>query len=338
MIHSRLKVLRRPTKAQRAVSTKRRPLLSASYFSNKASISFHSLFIHTILGCIMPASAGRVRMPHNNRVSVSASLKSSNIWQKTIGFDPYASQADGEEEKAPDHDKAKQVLAVARQQNLTDGANRDDFAKKLYLGLKGGKKRRADEQVDDPRQLFDQKLLDEPVSSSEDEFLEVKDKSSRKKSKSRSKSKKSKKSRRSKDDSSSDSSDSDSESSDEERRRRRKKRRKKDKKTKKSREDARRHSSNSSSDDSCSSDDDCSRSRKRHFKKKRDKRRESRKDEVANLDSSNKERIPFHPAEIFRGSKKGYVFQQGEQGLGYYLDSRPKVDSRYLREMMKWAD
>lgn len=34
---------------------------------------------------IMPASAGRVRMPHNNRMSTSGSLQSTAIWQKTIG-------------------------------------------------------------------------------------------------------------------------------------------------------------------------------------------------------------------------------------------------------------
>lgn len=33
----------------------------------------------------MPASAGRVRMPHNNRMSTSAALKTSDIWSKTIG-------------------------------------------------------------------------------------------------------------------------------------------------------------------------------------------------------------------------------------------------------------
>lgn len=37
---------------------------------------------------IMPASAGRVRMPHNNRVSTSSALQTSSIWQKTIGYVP----------------------------------------------------------------------------------------------------------------------------------------------------------------------------------------------------------------------------------------------------------
>eukprot|EP01056_Protomagalhaensia_sp_Gyna25_P002303 Protomagalhaensia_sp_Gyna_25__2302@NODE_2261_length_1186_cov_33_776809_g1875_i0_p2_GENE_NODE_2261_length_1186_cov_33_776809_g1875_i0NODE_2261_length_1186_cov_33_776809_g1875_i0_p2_ORF_typecomplete_len196_score20_50zfCCHC_3/PF13917_6/7_9e03zfCCHC_3/PF13917_6/3_2e10zfCCHC_3/PF13917_6/8_2e03zfCCHC_6/PF15288_6/0_084zfCCHC_6/PF15288_6/1_1e03zfCCHC_4/PF14392_6/0_25_NODE_2261_length_1186_cov_33_776809_g1875_i0223810 len=40
----------------------------------------------------MPATAGRIRMPANNRVSVSDSLKLSEIWQKSVGYDPYAPQ------------------------------------------------------------------------------------------------------------------------------------------------------------------------------------------------------------------------------------------------------
>jgi hypothetical protein len=35
----------------------------------------------------MPASAGRVRMPHNNRVAAAAALKTTAIWQKTIGYE-----------------------------------------------------------------------------------------------------------------------------------------------------------------------------------------------------------------------------------------------------------
>lgn len=37
----------------------------------------------------MPATAGRIRMPANNRLSVSDSLKVSEIWQKSVGYDPY---------------------------------------------------------------------------------------------------------------------------------------------------------------------------------------------------------------------------------------------------------
>lgn len=40
----------------------------------------------------MPATAGRVRMPHNNRMSSSAALKMTGIWKDTIGYDPYAAE------------------------------------------------------------------------------------------------------------------------------------------------------------------------------------------------------------------------------------------------------
>ena len=40
----------------------------------------------------MPATAGRVRMPHNNRTHTSASLKTSGIWKNVIKYDPYANQ------------------------------------------------------------------------------------------------------------------------------------------------------------------------------------------------------------------------------------------------------
>ncbi|KAL3676276.1 hypothetical protein R1sor_026224 [Riccia sorocarpa] len=38
----------------------------------------------------MPATAGRVRMPANNRVHNSAALQTHGIWQSAIGYDPYA--------------------------------------------------------------------------------------------------------------------------------------------------------------------------------------------------------------------------------------------------------
>ena len=36
----------------------------------------------------MPATAGRVRMPANNRQSTSASLNTHSIWQNAIGCEP----------------------------------------------------------------------------------------------------------------------------------------------------------------------------------------------------------------------------------------------------------
>ncbi|KAF5470543.1 hypothetical protein F2P56_011047 [Juglans regia] len=42
----------------------------------------------------MPATAGRVRMPANNRVHSSAALQTHGIWQSAIGYDPYAPTKD----------------------------------------------------------------------------------------------------------------------------------------------------------------------------------------------------------------------------------------------------
>ncbi|GJY35836.1 phytochrome E [Tanacetum coccineum] len=38
----------------------------------------------------MPDTAGRVRMPANNRVHSSTALQTHTIWQNAIGYDPYA--------------------------------------------------------------------------------------------------------------------------------------------------------------------------------------------------------------------------------------------------------
>lgn len=37
----------------------------------------------------MPATAGRVRMPADNRLSFSNTLKASEIWKKSVGYDPF---------------------------------------------------------------------------------------------------------------------------------------------------------------------------------------------------------------------------------------------------------
>lgn len=66
----------------------------------------------------MPATAGRVRMPADNRLSVSDSLKSSEIWQKSVGYDPYApgdvNGASSAINTADVEAKAKGLFALAR--------------------------------------------------------------------------------------------------------------------------------------------------------------------------------------------------------------------------------
>ena len=44
----------------------------------------------------MPATAGKVRMPHDNRVMTSGSLSTTSVWKDVIRYDPYAAGgADG---------------------------------------------------------------------------------------------------------------------------------------------------------------------------------------------------------------------------------------------------
>mmetsp|Transcript_118315 Transcript_118315/g.334335 ORF Transcript_118315/g.334335 Transcript_118315/m.334335 type:complete len:205 (-) Transcript_118315:81-695(-) len=42
----------------------------------------------------MPATASRVSMPAGNRLSVSDSLNTHDVWQKSVGYDPYAGLGD----------------------------------------------------------------------------------------------------------------------------------------------------------------------------------------------------------------------------------------------------
>lgn len=48
----------------------------------------------------MPATAGRVRMPANNRVHSSAALQTHGIWQSAIGYDPYAPNKEEKKDKS----------------------------------------------------------------------------------------------------------------------------------------------------------------------------------------------------------------------------------------------
>lgn len=130
-------------------------------------------------------TAGRSRLPHNNRVSTSHALKTSDIWSKTIGHDPYASQTGEDGMSSGDYgsnaEKARGLLELARHQNLTGGrsgggdAGGDDFARKMFLGLKGGKKRLggvggAGVGVD---AIHARALLEVESSSSEEEFIQT---------------------------------------------------------------------------------------------------------------------------------------------------------------------
>jgi len=132
-------------------------------------------------------------MPHNNRVPAGRALVTSDIWSKTIGHDPYAAtENDGitESEAALHAEKTKTLLELAKHQNLgvnnrssKDGA--DDFARKMFLGLKSGKKRLrmdvsslGEECADDQRNVTEEmaRCLEAESSSSEEEFVEEEEK------------------------------------------------------------------------------------------------------------------------------------------------------------------
>lgn len=228
-----------------------------------------------IAGTNMPASAGRVRMPHNNRMSTSATLKTHAIWQTAIGHDPYANESEKQEntrDDKADKEKLEKVMGMARSQNVTDGAQRNDFTARMYLGLKKGKQRRGDPQA--AKDEVDPKLrglLEDPSSSSEEEFVEVEVKNEKKK---KSRKKDSKRKRRSSSSSSESSSD---ESSDHYERKRQRGKRRKRKKT------SRRRSQDS---DDSSNDSNYKRRRKEKRRRRDEKKRSPKEHKASRTDES----------------------------------------------------
>eukprot|EP00546_Thalassionema_frauenfeldii_P006043 CAMPEP_0178917548 /NCGR_PEP_ID=MMETSP0786-20121207/13307_1 /TAXON_ID=186022 /ORGANISM="Thalassionema frauenfeldii, Strain CCMP 1798" /LENGTH=209 /DNA_ID=CAMNT_0020591109 /DNA_START=156 /DNA_END=786 /DNA_ORIENTATION=+ len=206
----------------------------------------------------MPASAGRVHMPHNNRISTSGALATSDIWSKTIGHDPYAAKSEaGASGAAADEEKAKGLMALARHQKIAgdDTSGRDNFSQRLYMGLKrkkeGGRKAELETEVVEPDHY---KLLQEQESSSEEEFIEVEDDSASDKNEKKRRKKKAKKRKRKKDYESNDDASSAQE----------------EKKKEKKRKKERRRNYDQSSDESSSRD------QRRRRKKKRRKRHRRR--------------------------------------------------------------
>ena len=63
----------------------------------------------------MPTTAGKVKMPADNRVSTSASLRTSEIWQKSVKYDPYAPVNTEKANKEENLDqRAKNLFTLAR--------------------------------------------------------------------------------------------------------------------------------------------------------------------------------------------------------------------------------
>ena len=61
----------------------------------------------------MPATAGRVRMPANNRVHSSAALQTHGIWQSAIGYDPYAPENNKQQPGRPSSSVSANAAAAA---------------------------------------------------------------------------------------------------------------------------------------------------------------------------------------------------------------------------------
>ena len=202
-------------------------------------------------------------MPHNNRMSTSVALKTSDIWSKTIGHDPYAAAGERNDSSnsAADAEKARGLLELARHQNIAgDTTSRDDFARKMYLGLKAGKKRRGDGLVANSGGVKIQEILEQDSSSSEDEYVSTMQETQ--------------KGSKSCDEEYSEESDSDNS------KRSRRKRKEKKKHKKKQRK---RHASSSSEET-----DDSDEERRRHKRKRRQEGRKRRRKEDEDVDVHRK--------------------------------------------------
>uniref|UniRef100_A0A0G4F5H0 CCHC-type domain-containing protein n=1 Tax=Chromera velia CCMP2878 TaxID=1169474 RepID=A0A0G4F5H0_9ALVE len=151
-------------------------------------------------------------MPANNRMSVSDSLRTTEIWKKSVGYDPYAPEGGVAQADAPrDEDKAKSLFALARATGAS-GRNTPGACKKCGHVGHLTKQCRNDFQLN-PESQEKQTALVEESEDEEEETLGASLSSSSS-------------------DSSSDS-DSDSDSSSDEERRRKEKRKKESKKVRK---------------------------------------------------------------------------------------------------------
>ena len=73
----------------------------------------------------MPATSGKVRMPHNNRISSSSALNTNSMWSKTIGIDPYKSEQEQIDAAAGDaaSEHAAGLMLLARMTNVSGTGN-----------------------------------------------------------------------------------------------------------------------------------------------------------------------------------------------------------------------
>lgn len=64
-------------------------------------------------------------------------------------------------------------------------------------------------------------------------------------------------------------------------------------------------------------------------------KKKQKKEESASAVEEKKEKKDFVASKKFKGAKKGYIFQMGSKGLGYYMDKKPVVDKMALRAILR---
>ena len=76
------------------------------------------------------------RMPHNNRMSSSVSLKTNDMWSKTIGHNPYAAADDAESNEKQEELAAQSasLMLLAKMTNLSGVESRGGCKKCGMLG------------------------------------------------------------------------------------------------------------------------------------------------------------------------------------------------------------
>jgi hypothetical protein len=74
-------------------------------------------------------------------------------------------------------------------------------------------------------------------------------------------------------------------------------------------------------------------------KTKEGKSSEKKKKAKTETELSKKDapKAAFLPAKKYEGSKSGYVFKRGAQGVGYYLDVKPVVDKMAMEAIVRLA-
>lgn len=108
------------------------------------------------------------KMPHNNRMSSSAALKTHSIWTNTIGHDPHAPEGEGADDRKSKEEQAAGLLLLAKMSNLGGSSSRGACGKcgmagHLTFQCRNVAKIESESSSDD-----DSSSDDEEVSTAED--------------------------------------------------------------------------------------------------------------------------------------------------------------------------